>query len=320
MSSEYRLVNFITDTANVNLANLGSRSVILNIVPDENLPAKLIGDTLRVRQVFSSLLTYAFHQTKAGGVVEWRISAEKEGDTAWLVSSVSDTSDGIKPKDIDKVFLDYSSLDTQKTTASKGTGLGLALAKKIVDLMKGTITVESTPGKGSVFTVRLLHKYVSNEILNEADVEKLKKIKHAGQKSFDKSSLQRVQFSGARVLVVDDVDINLEVAQAMLEPYGLAVDCVISGQEAIELVRNGDPRYDLILMNRWMQEMDGMEAVRVIRNEIHTDYARQVPIIALVANTFGNKGFFHKAVFQGVLSKPIGIMDLDDTIRQWVRH
>ncbi|MCL2044583.1 MAG: ATP-binding protein [Treponema sp.] len=317
-SAEYDLPQFIVDTANSNLRHIGSSSIDLNIVTDGKLSAKVIGDALRSRQIFNNLLANAINNTRAGGTVEWRVSTEKTGDTVWLVSSVTDSSEGIKPEDIDKVFLDYSSLDTSKQRSSKGTGLGLALTKKIVDLMHGTLAVESTPGKGSVFTVRLPHKYVSDEFASAEFAEKLNKVKAAGQKRIDKAALQCIQLPEARVLVVDDVDINLMLAQGMLESYGITVDCVQSGEEAVELITSGEPRYDAIFLNRWVLGMDGVETVQIIRNHIGTEYAKNVPIIALVASAVGNNTFFLNAGFQDVLSKPIGILRMDSVVNKWI--
>ena len=315
LSAEYDFPGFINDTALSNLRHIGSKPVELNIITDEKLPARLNGDSLRVRQIFNNLLSNAIRHTKKGAV-EWRISTEKDGYTVWMVSSVSDSGSGIKPEDIDKLFLDYSSLDTQKMRSTKGgTGLGLALTKKIVDVMSGTLTVESVPGKGTTFKVRLPHTFVNDEITS---AESVKNFQSIARKQGDITDMQRVQLPGKRVLVVDDVEINLAVARGMIEPYGITADCVLSGKEAVDLVRKGEPRYDAIFMNRWMPEMDGIEAARIIRNEIDNDYARNVPIIALVANAIGNNTFFLRAGFQAVLSKPISLFRLDDMIQQWV--
>ena len=318
ISAEYDLPNFILDTAESNLTHINAKPIVFSIAADEKLPARLNGDALRVRQIFNNLLSNAFRHTKEG-TVEWKISTEKNGDSVWLVSSVSDSNTSIRQEDAEKLFLDYSSLDTQKMRSSQGTGLGLPLTKKIVDLMQGTITVTCNEGKGSVFTIRLPQKHVNDEVISTELAEKLKRFKSIVQKPIDISEIQRVSLPNAKVLVVDDVDVNLEVAKGMIESYGIKVDCVLSTVEAVELVRSGQPQYNAIFMNRWMPEMDGTQAVRAIRNEIGTPYAKNVPIIAITANTvIGNNAFFLKAGFQDVISKPLDILRLDKAIRKWV--
>jgi len=321
ISAEYNLPEFIMATAVSNIRHIGSRQISLSLIPDEKLPVKLIGDSLRIRQVFNNLLRNAISHSKTG-TIEWKISTEKgEGDAVWLVSSVLDPGQEISYEDVDKLFLDYSSLDTQKKRSSEGTGLGLSLTKKIVDIMKGSIAVQNSLGRGTLFTVRLLHKYVNDDVINADFFRKLKTFESSvGNKQDDLSNMQRAQIPSARVLVVDDVEINLEVSKGMLEPYGVKIDCVLSGKEAIELIRRGEPHYNAVFMNRWMPEMDGIEAVRIIRNEINSDYAKTVPIIALTANAVtGNNSFFIKAGFQAVLSKPIGVRKLDDVVNEWIR-
>jgi len=318
ISAEYNLPDFVVATATANIRHIGSRDILLAINPKDKLLTQVIGDSLRVRQIFNNLLRNAIHRTRSG-TVEWRLSTEREGDTVWLVSSFADPGEWIKPEDMDKLFHDYSSLDTQKKRSSEGTGLGLSLTKKIVDLMKGTLSVESSPGKGAVFTVRLLHKYVNDEVIDNEFIEKLHHFKVASKMQGDLSNMQRVKLPAARVLVVDDMEVNLKVARWMLEPYGMKVDCVQSGKDAIELIRKGEPRYNAILMNRWMPELGGIEAVRIIRNDIGNDYAKEVPIIALTVSAItGNNAFFIKSGFQGVLSKPISIYKLDEVVNEWL--
>jgi signal transduction histidine kinase/ActR/RegA family two-component response regulator len=322
ISAEYNLPEFLMATAFSNIRHIGgSKDLALTIIPDEKLPVRLIGDSLRIRQVFNNLLRNAIAHSKRGNI-EWRISTERgEGDTVWLVSSILDPGQEISYEEVDKLFLDYSSLDTQKKRSSEGTGLGLSLTKKIVDLMKGSIAVQNSLGKGTLFMVRLLHKYVNDEVISAEALGKLKNFKSSGGKKQDNlSDMRRVQFSDARVLVVDDVEINLEVEKGLLEPYGMKIDTVLSCKEAIDLVRRGDPRYNAIFMNRWMPEMDGIEAARIIRNEIEGDYAKTVPIIALTANAvIGNNSFFTNAGFQEVLSKPISVSRLDEVINEWIK-
>jgi signal transduction histidine kinase len=316
ISAEYDLSSLINDLVNTNAVHIGSKPVLFRINADEKLPARLLGDSLRVRQIYNVLLSNAFRYTSAGSV-EWRISTEKDGDSFWLVSSISDTGVGIKPENIDKLFIDYNRVNNRVQGSS---GLGLTLAKKIADLMDGTIAVESVLGKGSTFTVRVRQKGVNADTISAEFVNKMKNFKYVEQKRVDKADMQRTQFPGAKVLVVDNVDINLEIAQGMLEPYGVTVDCLSSGEEAVELVRMGEPRYEMILISGWMPGMDGKEAVRRIRNEIGGEYAKKVPIIALTTNTvIGNKDIFYTWGFQDVLSKPLNIHYLDEVINAWMK-
>jgi CheY-like chemotaxis protein len=122
------------------------------------------------------------------------------------------------------------------------------------------------------------------------------------------------------VLVVDDVATNLDLAKGIMKPYGMTVDCVASGPAAIERVRKGEPRYNAIFMDHMMPGMDGIEAVRIIRNEIDSEYAKTVPIIALTANAIiGNEEIFMNNGFQAFLTKPIDIIKMNDSINHWVR-
>ena len=321
MPAEYDLCQFIRETASANTEHIGSKPVGFRIIPDEKLPARLVGDTLRIKQIYNNLLSNAIKYTKAG-TVEWRISTERDGDSIWLVSSFKDTGVGIRPEDIDKLFIDYNSSDAARVRSrnqEEVSGLGLTLTKKIAALMDGTITVESTLGKGSIFTVRIRQKYLNDDIISAGHLGELKNFKYVEQKHVDKASLQRVQLPKIRALVVDDIDLNLEITQGMLKPYGMTVDCLANGQEAVNVIRRGEPHYDVIFMSRWMSEMDGKEAVRIIRNEIGNEYAKNIPIIAMTStNVIGNKDIFLSLGFQDVLSKPLDVLHLDKVINTWV--
>jgi len=130
----------------------------------------------------------------------------------------------------------------------------------------------------------------------------------------------RIRLPYARVLVVDDVATNLDVAKGMLKPYGMQIDCVTSGQEAIDAIRDEKVKYNAIFMDHMMPGMDGIEAARCIREEIGTEYAKTIPIIALTANAIvGSEEMFLSRGFQAFISKPIEIGHLDTVIREWVR-
>ena len=130
----------------------------------------------------------------------------------------------------------------------------------------------------------------------------------------------RASLPGAHVLVVDDVPTNLAVARCMLRPYGMRVDCVPGGRQAVDAVRSGQPRYDAIFMDHMMPGMDGIAAARAIREEIGTEYARSVPIVAMTGGTpGGDEQLFLRNGFQAFLRKPLDASQLDAVITKWVR-
>ncbi|MDR2925038.1 MAG: response regulator [Azoarcus sp.] len=316
---EYDLPSLINDTVALNIMRITEKPIEFRLSIEPSLPARLLGDDLRVKQVCNNLLSNAFKYTKQG-VVEWRLSCERDGDDVWVTCEVSDTGIGIKPEDIGKLFAAYSQVDTRSNRKIEGTGLGLVLARRMVEMMDGSIGIRSEHGKGSTFTARFRQKYVSDAVIGEEVVQNLKSRGYARSRLESKARLVRVQLPYARVLVVDDVPTNLDVARGMLKPYGIKVDCVASGAEAVELIREERVAYDAIFMDHMMPEMDGIEAVRIIREEIGTDYARNIPVIAMTANAIiGNEEMFLRSGFQAFIAKPIDIMLLDSVIRHWIR-
>jgi CheY-like chemotaxis protein len=190
----------------------------------------------------------------------------------------------------------------------------------MVELMGGTITVESEYGKGSTFTARFRQKFVSDTVIGPEVVANLKSMKYSISRLETKARFVRLQLPYAKVLVADDVQTNLDVARGMMKPYGMKVDCVTSGQEAIDIIRKKEITYDAIFMDHMMPEMDGIEAVRIIRNEIGTEYAKTIPIIAMTANAIvGSEEMFLQNGFQAFIAKPVDVMLLDSIIRHWIR-
>ncbi|MDR1566538.1 MAG: response regulator, partial [Treponema sp.] len=316
---EYNIPSLINDTVNLNIVRIGSKPIKFRLHPDEKLPEKLYGDELRIKQIFNNLLSNAFKYTSAG-FVDWYISSEQDDSGFWLVSQVEDTGKGIKKEDMDKIFGEYSQVDTRSNRKIEGTGLGLSISLKMAELMGGTITVESEYGKGSVFSLRIRQEYSGGPAIGRETAENLANFNFTTQRRSRNQKLLRAWIPYARVLVVDDVPTNLDVAKGMLKPYGMTVDCVSSGQAAIDKIREAGLTYNAVFMDHMMPGMDGIEAVRIIRGEIGTDYAKSVPIIALTANAItGNEEFFLNHGFQAFLTKPIDIMLMDAAINRWVR-
>ena len=330
VESKYDIVDMIYDTATLNMVHIKSKPIDFLVSVDETIPRFLLGDDIRIKQVLGNLLSNAFKYTKEGSVelrVAWQPSVLQPADgeaqlnsaighKAWFTFEVADTGMGIRDEDLEKLFSEYAQVNQQSTRGIVGTGLGLAICLGLVKLMDGELSAQSEYGKGSVFSVRMLQKIADGVPIGADIAAMLKNFTYVP----DRIELGVEYFSmpDARVLVVDDVDINLDVAAACLEPYDLQVDCITNGAEAVRRIQDGNPRYNMILMDHMMPGMDGVETTRAIR-EIGTQYAASVPIIALTANVFADKdNIFIDHGFQGYLSKPIDLHRLDEVLRAWL--
>ena len=316
--SVYEIPSLINDTVTQSIMHKGEKPIEFVLDLNESLPTQLFGDELRIKQILNNLLSNAFKYTKEG-TVELKISCFWEGEEVWLAVSVKDTGVGIKPELIETLFDNYVQMDLQSNRRIMGTGLGLSIAKMLVEMMNGSIDVKSEYGKGSVFTVRFPQVFVSDAMIGREMANNLKNFRYYGNKRSEASKQVRISLPYARVLIVDDVETNLDVAKGLMKPYGMQIDCVTSGQEAIDAIKREAVRYNAVFMDHMMSEMDGIEATRIIR-EIDTEYAKTIPIIALTANAVvGNDEMFLSKGFQAFLSKPIELSRLDAVIRQWVR-
>jgi signal transduction histidine kinase/DNA-binding NarL/FixJ family response regulator len=327
--AEYSIESVIADVVNLNLYRIGSKPLVFELRAAEDLPSRLLGDELRVKQILNNLLSNAFKYTDKGKVV-LAINCEKqgpetspEGRKVVLRFSVSDTGVGIKAEDIDRLFNDYTRLGYRSSQPVEGTGLGLAIARSLSKMMGGTITVESKFGSGSVFTAVIIQEASGNDLIGRAAAENLEAIRFS--RTFRKNTgLLRKPMPYGRVLVVDDFESNLAVAKGLLAPYQISTDCVLSGAEAIGKIRAVEegriPEYDLIFMDHMMPGMDGIETVQIIR-ELDGDFARTIPIIALTANaTAGIQDLFISKGFDGFIAKPIDLWTFDGILNQWVRN
>ena len=320
---KYDTASLINDIVSLNIVRIGEKPIQFILTIDENLPGQLSGDDLRIKQIFNNLLSNAFKYTNSG-TVEWKMSFERDGDTIWLISDIKDTGMGIRSEDIEKLFEDYRQVDAQINRRVESTGLGLSITKRLAGMMNGDITVKSEYGKGSTFSVRLRQRFVSDIPIGKETAALLMNANFTDNKRDRSANLKRIDLSYASVLVVDDMPTNLDVAKGMLKPYGVRVDCAGSGRQAIDMITacgsKENPRYDAVFMDHMMPGMNGIEAVRVIREELGTDYARTVPIIALTANAItGNENMFLGHGFQAFISKPIDTLRLDSILRRWVR-
>jgi signal transduction histidine kinase/DNA-binding response OmpR family regulator len=321
---DYDTPSLINDAVQLNIVRIGTKHITFKLELDSTLPKRLFGDELRVKQILNNLLSNAFKYTETG-TVSLRVAWERREENAWLTFTVQDTGRGIKKEDINKLFNEYMQLDAKANRHIEGTGLGLSITKNLVKLMEGTISLESEYGKGSTFTVQFPQRIIDGDPIGERIARNLEHLRYKDQRG-QASKLIRNYMPYGKVLVVDDVETNLDVVRGLMLPYGLSIDYATSGAEAISRIRAavsdaGRARYDLVLMDHMMPGMDGIEAVRIIRNEIDSDYARNVPIVALTANALaGNEDMFLAHGFNAYISKPIDIMQLDVVLNVWIRN
>ena len=318
--NEYDIPSLVNDTITQNILRIGEKPIEFRLDISESMPSRLYGDDLRIKQIINNLLSNAFKYTEKG-IVEIGIRSERENksDTVWVTVWVKDTGRGIHPGDIDKLFANYSQVDIRANHKIEGTGLGLAITQKMLEAMDGTITVDSKYGEGSTFTVKFKQKFITDSTIGAATVNNLKGFRYTDRMRGKDSQIVYSNIPHARVLVVDDIVTNLDVAKGLMKPYHMQIDCVTGGQEAIDAIRYEKVKYDAIFMDHMMPGIDGIEAMQRIR-EIGTDYAKNVPIIALTANAItGNEEMYLFKGFQAFLSKPISIKQLDTIIKRWIR-
>ena len=315
----YEVASLLNDVVTLNMIRIEDKPITFRLDITEELPCVLLGDELRVKQIFNNLLSNAFKYTKAG-TVTLDVTCVREGnDDVWMSIFVSDTGIGIREEDQKKLFSDYSKVDAYANRKVEGAGLGLSITKNIVKLMDGQISVESEFGKGSTFHVRIKQGFVDDNTIGYDTAHNLCNFHYTDTRKHVSQKLVRADLSYARVLVVDDMQTNLDVASGMLRKYKMKVDCVSNGQAAVDRIAAVDPVYNAIFMDHMMPMMDGVETTAAIR-ALGTDYAKSIPIIALTANAIaGNEQMFLSNGFHAFLPKPINIMNLDSIVQRWIR-
>lgn len=414
IEDDYEPMSMFHDLSMIFLNRIGDKGVELLYDIDIDLPMKLHGDSQRIRQVIINLMNNAIKFTE-DGFVKLSVKAQRTTDEdVQLIFMVQDTGQGIREEDIGKLFGSFQQVDTKKNRYKEGTGLGLAISKQLVELMGGTIGVESEYGKGSTFTFtipqkvrsdkraadirrkpaeqvvvsarfenewvllkyeNLINKYQVVDIGLEQAIREGKKIDafftdNPGSVSAEERrqldawkttfcilqnpmqqnmseeqgtlinkplyslnfcqviNHEEITFSeekedvtsfaapDAKVLIVDDTEMNLKVAIGLLEPLQLQIDTAANGKRAVKMIQ--EKRYDMVFMDHMMPVMDGVEATKAVR-ELEGDYYQNLPIIALTANatteareTFRNNGL------NDFVAKPIKVKEICKCIRKWL--
>ncbi|MCL2109751.1 MAG: ATP-binding protein [Oscillospiraceae bacterium] len=312
--TEYDTASLINDAVQLNVVKKGSKPIDFLLEIDDKLPAKMFGDELRIKQILNNLLSNAFKYTEKG-TVKLTVGHSINGENVSLKFAIEDTGQGMKTEDKDKLFSEeYMRFNTGANRTIEGTGLGLNIVKRLIELMRGTIEVESEYGKGSIFTVVLMQKATELDVIGAEVVERLCSFSYTGNKQYQDISISRVEMPYGKVLIVDDVETNLYVAEGLLRPYKLQIETALSGFAALENVKSGKV-YDIIFMDHMMPLMDGVETLKKIR-----EHGYKGIIVALTANALvGNNEMFRQHGFDGFISKPIDVRRLNTALNTFVR-
>lgn len=305
----YDIAQMLRDIQVIGETRIGQREVKLVMDVDKDIPRLLYGDSLRIRQVIINIMNNAIKFTEEGSVTVTVQARQREGKRVQLYFSVKDTGQGIRKQDLEHLFNAFTQVDLKKNKGKEGTGLGLAISRQLVELMGGELLVESEYGKGSDFYFTLWEGIESEESIGDF-LEVKEQPKENGEEVFTFTLPQ------AHILLVDDNEINREVAEALLEPFEMHIDAVSNGQEALDMVQKN--HYDLVFMDHYMPVMDGVEATKRIRS-LPDPYYQNLPILALTADAVqGVKEEFLAAGMNDFVSKPIAMKDISSALRKFI--
>ncbi|MCL2265105.1 MAG: transporter substrate-binding domain-containing protein [Treponema sp.] len=318
MPAQYKVANMINNSVHLNMMRIESKPIAFELKINENIPVKLIGDELRIKQILNNLLSNAFKYTDSGKVLlsveAERLPEDIKNNQVTIIIQVRDTGHGMTKEQLGKMFEEYSRFVQGTKINVEGTGLGLAITQRLINLMNGKIHVESEPGNGTLFVVRLPQEIVDNEVFGIDAAENLQQFRRNYMKSRKRGQITRDPMPYGKVLVVDDVETNIYVAVGLMKLYGLKIDIAMNGKDAIDKIEEGNI-YDVLFMDHMMPEMDGIETAKRIRK-----LGYLFPIVALTANAVaGQAEMFMRNGFDDFISKPIDIRQLNSVLNRFIR-
>ncbi len=292
---EYDLSSLIYDISNMIKAKAEAKSLELDIKVNENLPSKLLGDDVRIRQVLVNLLNNAVKYTNQGKVT-LKADGRIDGRKVIFDFVVEDTGIGIKEEDIEKLFREFERIEEKRNRNVEGTGLGLNITVQLLSLMGSKLNVESEYGKGSRFFFTLEQQIVDSTPIGNLEG----RIKNQTK---EQSYIATFTAPDAKVLVVDDNATNLKVFVNLLKGTKVKIDVADSGKTCLEMIESN--YYDIIFLDHMMPEMDGIETLHHMK-EMANNKCERTPIVALTANAItGAKEMYLAEGFDAFLPKPI---------------
>ncbi|WP_168176330.1 hybrid sensor histidine kinase/response regulator [Novosphingobium sp. PC22D] len=298
-SVPFSLAEIVRDLRTMTEPQIDKRPIKFEIAIDEELPKHLVGDPSRLHRILLNLLTNAIKFTDTGKV---KLAASLDPSGTRLLISVSDTGIGIKPELREQLFTPFTQADSSTTRKFGGTGLGLSISRDLAKLMGGDISVESMPGTGSVFTLELPYQPFEQEVREVAE----------------EAENGEPRLKDVRVLIVDDCDINLEVATRILEMEGCIVATSVNGHDAAKFAIDAQGAIDVVLMDLQMPVLDGRDAFRRIKSVLGDE--RPVVIALTAGVSAGDFGTLDIAGMDGLISKPFDVNELVGVIRSKIEQ
>ncbi len=303
--------NMLSDLVGMLWIRAREKNLEFNVNVEPDIPAELMGDEVRIKQVLMNILNNAIKYTKEGSIT-LSVECEKlEGENEYnIIYSVADTGMGIKKEDIPYLFDAFKRVDETSNKHIEGTGLGLSIVKQFLDLMGGKVTVNSVYTKGTTFIVEIPQKAASTKQIGEYDYKK----RHGIGKRMNYK--QKFEAPEGHILVVDDNEANLLVVTKLLRDTKLQIDTAKSGAEALKFTLNN--RYHMIFMDHLMPEMDGIECYHAIRAQAGGQN-RETPIVILTANAGEeNRSLYAVTGFDGYLVKPVTGENLESEVYRFL--
>ena len=292
----YRLSKLIDELRAMMEPQAGRAELAFMVQVDDEIPEYLYGDRVKVQEIMTNLINNGIKYTKEGSVT-LRVRLKDIAENKLLLHiEVEDTGIGIREEDYPKVFAKFERLDEKKNYTVEGSGLGLSIVKSFADMMDGDVSFESVYGKGTKFIVNIWQEMGYEETSTELG-------ENNAEETFDE-----IEINSGRILIVDDNELNCDVASGIMELLGMSTKTVMSGFECLQLLEEGEP-FDLIFMDHMMPVMDGVETMKRIREL--GENMQDIPIVLLTANAVtGVREEMLKEGFDDFLSKPIDVDEL----------
>lgn len=309
VKKEYEIGKVFDELIILTKSRIGDKPIEFRSVIDPTIPPVLYGDHVRLKQIVLNILTNAAKYTNEG-YIEFKVDSVQKDGVCRLIISVEDTGIGIAKDKIDKLFTKFERFDEEKNITIEGTGLGMAITKKLVELMNGTIVVQSEYGEGSKFTVAIDQVIVEGKTSLEPKMQPKKKIDTVEVLDAEVTD----ENTKKRLLIVDDNKLNLKVALRLLSHHNFEIDELTSGIDCIEKIKSG-AHYDLLLLDDMMPKMSGVQTLQKLKELPNYN----IPTVALTANALsGMREQYIAKGFDDYLAKPIEKEELDKILAKYL--